>query len=60
MSHRPLVTRTIDGQKVAYLEPRGEYVPRGVDVRRIVVLTQAAYDAIAIPDANTLYLIAEE
>ena len=59
MSYRPLVTRNISGQKVAYLEPNGEFVPRGVDVRRIVVLTQAQYDAIAIPDANTLYLIAE-
>ena len=58
MSYRPLVTRTISGQKVAFLEQE-EYASRSPDVRRIVVLTQAQYDAIAIPDANTLYLIAE-
>lgn len=57
MSYRPLVTRKEAGQKVAYLEQNDEYVPRGIDVKRIVVLTQAEYDAIIGHDDFTLYLI---
>lgn len=35
------------------------YVPRGPDVNRIVQITQAAYDLLSPPDANTLYLITD-
>lgn len=33
------------------------YVPRGADISRIVVITQAAYDLLSPPVATTLYVI---
>lgn len=47
----------IDGYGTTGMRYNGNYVPTSPDIKNIVKLTQAAYDALATKDANTFYVI---